>query len=265
MAIWNMHARRGRRVTFFPTIGTALAANTPILEVLCPACQTLGEVDIRKLGRHPDASLTSLIPSLSCRMCRLVRTRRRPSTMRWKLHSSRATRAPAIVTLLPDRKAAPRIRHGEIVLPPFLYLGPSGARKILCHEQSKLVPGEVHRISLESIWLRVSHVPYFVSGSDSTLRTSFHYQPETQHPKSSAIHKLPADYPILGRKRPHIDLTYNRMPQERSRVANAGDVLRRTSTKRMATALSVRFLTVIRSTAIRRTGKWIGNIFKRVL
>jgi hypothetical protein len=29
-------------------------------------------------------------------------------------------------------------------------------------------------------------------------RTSFHHQPEAQHPKSSAIHKLPADYPILG-------------------------------------------------------------------
>jgi hypothetical protein len=28
------------------------------------------------------------------------------------------------------------------------------------------------------------------------MRTSFHHQPEAQHPKSSAIHKLPADYPI---------------------------------------------------------------------
>src|SRR5215831_14679281 len=28
-------------------------------------------------------------------------------------------------------------------------------------------------------------------------RTSFHHQPEAQHPKSSAIHKLLADYPIL--------------------------------------------------------------------
>jgi hypothetical protein len=27
-------------------------------------------------------------------------------------------------------------------------------------------------------------------------RTSFHHQPEAQHLKSSAIHKLPADYPI---------------------------------------------------------------------
>ena len=35
-------------------------------------------------------------------------------------------------------------------------------------------------------------------------RTSFHHQPEAQHPKSSAIHKLPADYPIFcPRKRPN--------------------------------------------------------------
>ncbi len=28
--------------------------------------------------------------------------------------------------------------------------------------------------------------------------TSFHHQPEAQHPKSSAIHKPPADYPIFA-------------------------------------------------------------------
>jgi hypothetical protein len=32
------------------------------------------------------------------------------------------------------------------------------------------------------------------------MRTSFHYQPEAQHPNSSAIHKLPADYPIFWHK-----------------------------------------------------------------
>jgi hypothetical protein len=30
-----------------------------------------------------------------------------------------------------------------------------------------------------------------------TTVTSFHHQPEAQLPKSSAIHKLPADYPIF--------------------------------------------------------------------
>jgi transposase len=32
--------------------------------------------------------------------------------------------------------------------------------------------------------------------NDAVTRTSFHHQPEAQHPKSSAIHKLAADYPI---------------------------------------------------------------------
>ena len=32
------------------------------------------------------------------------------------------------------------------------------------------------------------------------MRTSSHYQPEAQHPNSSAIHKLPADYPIFRHK-----------------------------------------------------------------
>src|SRR5262245_52976240 len=30
------------------------------------------------------------------------------------------------------------------------------------------------------------------------MRTSFHHQPEAQHPKYSAIHEPPADYPISG-------------------------------------------------------------------
>jgi len=33
--------------------------------------------------------------------------------------------------------------------------------------------------------------------------TPFHHQPEAQHPKSSAIHKLPADYPIYGSESAH--------------------------------------------------------------
>ena len=32
-----------------------------------PACQTVGDVDLRKQGRHPGATIASLIPSLPCR------------------------------------------------------------------------------------------------------------------------------------------------------------------------------------------------------
>ena len=35
-----------------------------------------------------------------------------------------------------------------------------------------------------------------VDRANSAAPTSFPHQPEAQHPKSSAIHKLPADYPI---------------------------------------------------------------------
>ena len=67
--LWNKRAQFGRQPSFFPTIGTVLAANMPILDVLCPACQTVGSVDIRALDRHPDMAISGLIPSLSCRFC----------------------------------------------------------------------------------------------------------------------------------------------------------------------------------------------------
>src|SRR5579862_201519 len=35
---------------------------------------------------------------------------------------------------------------------------------------------------------------------EALQRTSFHHQPEAQYPKSSAIDKLPADYPIFREK-----------------------------------------------------------------
>jgi hypothetical protein len=36
---------------------------------MCPACQNIGEVDIRTLDRHPLMPISGLIPSLSCRSC----------------------------------------------------------------------------------------------------------------------------------------------------------------------------------------------------
>src|SRR5687768_6708262 len=36
--------------------------------VLCPRCQTVGYGDLRTLDRHQGAAISSLIPSLSCRM-----------------------------------------------------------------------------------------------------------------------------------------------------------------------------------------------------
>jgi hypothetical protein len=36
---------------------------------LCPGCGQRGSVDLRRINRHPDASLESLIPILSCQRC----------------------------------------------------------------------------------------------------------------------------------------------------------------------------------------------------
>jgi len=57
-------------MAFFPTIAAALVAKRPWLTVQCPACLQIAEVDLRRLDRHRDASIQSLIPALSCTRCR---------------------------------------------------------------------------------------------------------------------------------------------------------------------------------------------------
>jgi hypothetical protein len=55
---------------FSPTIGAAIAARYWFLWVRCPACRSTSSIDLRKLDRHPDAAVSSLIPALSCCSCR---------------------------------------------------------------------------------------------------------------------------------------------------------------------------------------------------
>jgi hypothetical protein len=69
VAIWNARQAGGRELWFYPTIGAAIAAGFPWLTFSCPGCQTVGSVDLRTLDRHPGASISSLIPSVSCRRC----------------------------------------------------------------------------------------------------------------------------------------------------------------------------------------------------
>jgi hypothetical protein len=59
----------GRALWFYPTIGAAIAAGFPWLTFSCPACGQCGSLDLRTLDRHPRASISSLIPSVSCRRC----------------------------------------------------------------------------------------------------------------------------------------------------------------------------------------------------
>src|SRR5258705_10038783 len=67
--LWNKRAQAGRPVSFFPTVETAIAAKIPMVDVHCPACQTIGSVDLRKLDVHPMMAISGLIPRLSCRRC----------------------------------------------------------------------------------------------------------------------------------------------------------------------------------------------------
>jgi hypothetical protein len=63
--IWNARTE----LLFYPTFRTALAAGLPWLEYMCPACRQVGELDLREVDCHPEASISTLIPQLSCRRC----------------------------------------------------------------------------------------------------------------------------------------------------------------------------------------------------
>ena len=67
---WNERQAQRAPLLFSPTIGAAIAAQHWHLHVRCPGCCCTQSVDLRRLDRHPDTMVTSLIPSLSCRSCR---------------------------------------------------------------------------------------------------------------------------------------------------------------------------------------------------
>jgi len=69
VAIWNRRMERGARPSFFSTFETAIASGMSVLEFVCPACQVLGEIDLRTIDRHRAMTISGLIPSLSCRRC----------------------------------------------------------------------------------------------------------------------------------------------------------------------------------------------------
>lgn len=70
IAAWNERQARRMPMLFSPTIGAAIASQQWWLWVRCPACRTINSIDLRKLDRHPDAAVSSLIPILSGRSCR---------------------------------------------------------------------------------------------------------------------------------------------------------------------------------------------------
>jgi hypothetical protein len=52
-----------------PSVGTALVTGCHWLHVVCPACQQLGETDLRKVDVHPNASIGVVIRAMSCKRC----------------------------------------------------------------------------------------------------------------------------------------------------------------------------------------------------
>ena len=70
IAAWNERQAKRMPMLFSPTIGAAITARYWFLWVRCPACRSTSSIDLRRLDRHPDAAVSSLIPAPSCRSCR---------------------------------------------------------------------------------------------------------------------------------------------------------------------------------------------------
>jgi len=67
--LWSRRHARGAEPLLVPTIAAAVRAGRPWLSYQCPACQMIGETDVRSFERHPHASIQSLIPLLDCPRC----------------------------------------------------------------------------------------------------------------------------------------------------------------------------------------------------
>jgi len=63
---WNAALAAGRGALWSPTIRAATLANKPWLDVYGPGCRTFRTIDIRKIDRHPLASVGSLVLGLRC-------------------------------------------------------------------------------------------------------------------------------------------------------------------------------------------------------
>ena len=80
--IWNA---RGA-LLYYPTFHTSLRTGHRWLTFQCLAYLQVGEVDLSRLDNHPAASISAVIPRLSCTRCcpnpphaRLLRLNRQPS------------------------------------------------------------------------------------------------------------------------------------------------------------------------------------------
>lgn len=99
MSIWNAALAAGWRTIFYPSIGTALATGCHWLHVVCPACQQMGETDLRNIDIHPHASNGTVVGAMSCKRCSphppfarpLGATRRSWEGKEWRLKRDRGS------------------------------------------------------------------------------------------------------------------------------------------------------------------------------
>jgi hypothetical protein len=115
--LWDARRARGAEPLFHPTIGGAIRAGRPWLTCYCPGCGVVGEIDLRKLDRHPDASVGSLIPLLSCQRCsphppfgKLIGLATRPGALRRRDSRCRCSGSSTRSTV----SAACRFRRGAL-------------------------------------------------------------------------------------------------------------------------------------------------------
>jgi hypothetical protein len=66
---WNHELVASDLPLWSPSIRAALIAGMPWLEVLCPACATVGVVNLSVIDRHPEAGVASLVIGLTCSRC----------------------------------------------------------------------------------------------------------------------------------------------------------------------------------------------------
>ena len=66
---WNQELVLGDLPLWSPSIRAAMIAGMPWLEVLCPACATIGTVNVAQIDRQPEAGVASLVLGLTCSRC----------------------------------------------------------------------------------------------------------------------------------------------------------------------------------------------------
>ena len=66
---WNRHLADSTPMLFVPTIGAALLSGHHWLVVRCPGCDLLCDVDLTVKRRDPATPITSILPSLKCKVC----------------------------------------------------------------------------------------------------------------------------------------------------------------------------------------------------